>query len=314
MPCRVARPSWITVPHLEMSAGLADQQVVELAGSVIQRAVRQWSMLSGLLASAAGYSPRAAGQVRRQPAGGEAAVLIYCARGGGWCEVNDRRQPVHRGDLLVLPPQVPHAYGAHRSNPWTIHWVRARGSRVPDYLRAMGVDAEHPVLRLGEDLPVLSLLNEVRQNLQTAPAPWNVFHAAHTLGHLLSVLIQHRGGLPDESSPGVQKVARSITYMSEHLHEPPRVGTLAMLAGLSPAHFSVLFRQQTGSSPHAYLHLLRMHRAVQWLTGTGLSVKEVADRLGYRDPFHFSRKFKEFSGVSPREYRESHHAPAPSGK
>ncbi len=172
-----------------MSPRFADQQVVELAGSVIQRAVRQWPMLSGLLASGAAYSPRAAGQIHRPPAGDDDAVLIYCTRGGGWCEVNDQRQPVHRGDLLVLPPRVPHACGAHRSNPWTIHWAHALGSRVPDYLRALGVDAEHPVMRLGEDLPVLSLLNEVRQNLQTGPAPWNVFHAAHTLGHLLSVLI-----------------------------------------------------------------------------------------------------------------------------
>jgi hypothetical protein len=58
-----------------MSAGFADQQVVELGGSVIQRAVRQWPMLSGLLASGTDCFPRAAGQIRRPPADDEAAVL-----------------------------------------------------------------------------------------------------------------------------------------------------------------------------------------------------------------------------------------------
>ena len=46
-----------------------------------------------------------------------------------------------------------------------------------------------------------------------------------------------------------------------------------------------------------------MHRACQWLTGTPMTLKEIASRLGYGDQFHFSRKFKAFSGVSPSMYR-----------
>jgi len=92
--------------------------------------------------------------------------------------------------------------------------------------------------------------------------------------------------------------------MSEHLEQPLKVRALAALAGVSPAHFRALFKEQTGSSPRDYLHLLRMHRACQWLTDTTWSLKEVASRLGYQDQFHFSRKFKAFSGVAPSGYRQ----------
>ena len=100
-----------------------------------------------------------------------------------------------------------------------------------------------------------------------------------------------------------QKVAEAIIYMSEHLDQPMRVSALAALANLSATHFSVLFKEQTGCSPRDYLHLLRIHSACQLLRTSNLNVKEIAARLGYQDQFHFSRKFKAFSGVPPSLYR-----------
>lgn len=101
----------------------------------------------------------------------------------------------------------------------------------------------------------------------------------------------------------MSKVAAAITHMTEHVEKPVKIGMLAELAGLSPSYFPLLFRQQTGCTPRAYLHLLWRHRAVEWLTTTRLMVKEIAGRLGYGDPFHFSRQFKTFSGLAPRDYR-----------
>ena len=190
-------------------------------------------------------------------------------------------------------------------SPWTIHWVHASGTRLAAYLSESEADEARPVVFLGEDLPVVSLFNEVLQELRVSPAPWNVFHASHALAHLLSTVIKQRDRPVEISPSGVRKVAQSITFMNEHLHEPLKVRTLAALASLSPAHFTVLFRQQTGTSPHAYLHLLRMHRAVQCLGETTLSVKEIAAQLGFQDPFHFSRTFKAFSGAAPSDYRKA---------
>ena len=91
--------------------------------------------------------------------------------------------------------------------------------------------------------------------------------------------------------------------MSEHVAEPLRVSMLARLAGLSPDYFAQLFKVQTGCSPREYLHLLRIHRACRLLETTSLGIKQIANQLGYQDPFHFSRKFKGFQGLSPTEYR-----------
>jgi transcriptional regulator GlxA family with amidase domain len=63
------------------------------------------------------------------------------------------------------------------------------------------------------------------------------------------------------------------------------------------------FRQHTGLSPHQYQLQLRLNRAKSLLRGTGDSVKEIADQIGFDCPFHFSHLFKSKTGLSPSIWR-----------
>jgi len=282
--------------------GVEGKHEVLLPDAVIKAALRDKPLLRGLLAVGAGYSPKASGQLRRRAQGIGEALLVYCLKGGGWCELAGQLHPVRAGDLLVLPPGVPHTCGGHVANPWTIHWVQAAGGNLREYLNELGVSAKAPLVWMGEDLQVTRLFNEMLKTLEQGPSFLNLLHASHTLAHLLALMIRHRHERIRDTSDSVQKVAEGIVYMSEHLNEPMRVRALAALANLSPAHFTVLFKEQTGSSPRDYLHLLRIHRACQLLRTSAFHVKEIASRLGYQDQFHFSRQFKAFQGVSPTEY------------
>jgi len=226
-------------------------------------------------------------------------------KGSGWSKLGGHRHTVRAGDLLVVPPDVPHTCGAHVANPWTIHWACALGENLREYLHQLGVSVQAPLVWMGEDLQLARLFNEVLQTLENGSSLLNLLQASHALAHLLAVSIRQRHERIRDTSDTVEKVAQGIIYMSEHLDQPLRVSALAALANLSQAHFSVLFKQQTGCSPRDYLHLLRIHRACQLLRGSTLNVKEIATRLGYQDQFHFSRQFKAFQGVSPTEYRES---------
>ena len=282
---------------------LEGKQQVLLPGPAIKTAVRDHPLLRGLLCLGAGYAPRAAGHLRQPPQPGDGALLIYCVKGGGWCELAGQLHTVRAGDLLVLPPALPHTCGAHVSNPWTIHWAVAAGENLRDYLTELGASPQAPLVWMGDDLQLARLFNEVVRTLEQGTSFPHLLHASQALAHLLALMIRHRQEQTRETSDTVQRVAEAIIYMSEHLDQPMRVSALAALANLSPAHFSVLFKEQTGCSPRDYLHLLRIHRACQLLRNTTLNVKEIATRLGYQDQFHFSRQFKAFQGASPSEYR-----------
>ena len=78
---------------------------------------------------------------------------------------------------------------------------------------------------------------------------------------------------------------------------------LAAEQGISYSLFRHTFKQHSGLSPKAYLIELRIERARSLLTGTSLSVKEVADQLSFETPYYFMRLFKNKTGMTPTQWR-----------
>lgn len=99
------------------------------------------------------------------------------------------------------------------------------------------------------------------------------------------------------------RVTHVIERMHEQLHGKIALAILAAEVGLSLSRLAYLFRAQTGHTPGAYLHALRMERARLLLETTRLSVREVMHQVGCSDPSHFSRDFRNAHGLSPRAYR-----------
>ena len=266
---------------------------------------RQHPLLQGLRAEAADFCGKMESPPSRlRPQPGQ-TLLLYCVSGSGWCDTTGGLCAIRHGDLAVLPPGTFRASGTSAANPWSIHWAVFSGGQAPQYLAEMGAGAAVARLPMGDDPELTRLFNEVACCLKPDRSLVQWLRAAHALGHLLTLVMEKRQRVTVADGDTIKKVAAAIIYMTEHLDEPPRVTALARLAALSPAHFGALFKQQTGSSPREYLHLLRIHRACQLLRRTPLSIKEIAARLGYQDQFHFSRQFKAFQGLSPTEYRGS---------
>lgn len=78
---------------------------------------------------------------------------------------------------------------------------------------------------------------------------------------------------------------------------------LATEACLSKYHFLRLFRTAYGLSPYQYIQQLRIEKARALLADPGISINELADRLGFENSQSFSRLFYQRMGVYPSQYR-----------
>lgn len=100
--------------------------------------------------------------------------------------------------------------------------------------------------------------------------------------------------------PNIRKVA---TYIRLHLGSPISLTTLAELAETTPNYLSHAFKNATGMSITQYIAHARCTKAAGLLRTTTLPVQEISHYVGYPDNNYFVKVFKEYSHMTPTQYR-----------
>ena len=78
---------------------------------------------------------------------------------------------------------------------------------------------------------------------------------------------------------------------------------LAGRYGVESSYFSRMFKQETGKNLMLYIAEKRVAKAREYMEDKNINLTEIAFLTGYDDYTYFSKVFKKFTGVSPREYR-----------
>ncbi|MFA9466944.1 MAG: helix-turn-helix domain-containing protein [Velocimicrobium sp.] len=97
-------------------------------------------------------------------------------------------------------------------------------------------------------------------------------------------------------------VNSAIRYMEEHYMEEITLEEIARYIGISPQHFSKIFKEETGINYIEWLTNLRLDIAKRLLAEGNHTVKEVCYQVGYNDPNYFSRVFRKIVQISPTEF------------
>lgn len=95
-------------------------------------------------------------------------------------------------------------------------------------------------------------------------------------------------------------------YVEETYDQPLDIDALAREAHLSRSRFLHMFQEQTGTTPMRYVKQVRIRAAQTLLVTRDLTVAEISARVGFRNPFHFSRAFCSLTGMPPLTYRRTH--------
>lgn len=100
-------------------------------------------------------------------------------------------------------------------------------------------------------------------------------------------------------------IREARNYIALHFRNPELdLEEVSRVVGFNPSYFSRTFKEETGKKFIEYLTDLRMQESQKLLSETDLPISRIAEMAGYRDDKYFSRAFKKYSGLKPKEYRK----------
>ena len=207
------------------------------------------------------------------------------------------------GDWVLIRPGTPHGYGVEASlKRWELLWVHFQPR--PHWLPWLEWPAVSPglcTLAIG-DGSTMDRFREVHRQF-TGDLRRSEAYAMNSLEALL--LDCDRQNPLAAMSSFDPRVRRAMDYLERNLARKVTLADIAAAVGLSASRLAHLFRTQSGQSPQQHLEGLRMQRAAELLKRTSLSIKLIADSVGFDSQFYFSQRFKAWNGQSPSSYRSN---------
>ncbi len=251
-------------------------------------------------------------------------ALSFFEQSGGSLTLDGERWDVEAGDVVLVSPGQVVAFDPERHDPrdghgWGVYFLpEALGSP------ASGVRLSwraHPLL-----FPFAGGMAGATQRLRV-PAEdqpswaarlaglWDELHRSDD-GHAeavkaqLTLLLVAVARLAGPLSADVRArrdpfLARVLDVIEARFHEGISLSDVARAVNLTPGHLTTVVREQTGRTVLEWITERRMAEARRLLVHSGMSVGQVAQRVGYDDPAYFTRAFRRTHGTTPSGWRRS---------
>jgi len=227
--------------------------------------------------------------------------IEYVARGSGEVKLKGRTFPLQPGRLFSYGPGIPHHITGDAADPLVKYFVDFAGTKATALLRSCGLSTG----RVSEVFPanvLQPLFDELIQAGSQARRE-SALLCAKLLECLALRIIGAHAPLAGAETLAFTTYQQCRRHIEQH---SLRLRTLEQIAGechVNNAYLCRLFRRYDNQTPYQYLLRLKMNHAAERLQQPGALVKQVAEEVGFTDPFHFSRVFTSVFGLSPAAFR-----------
>ena len=250
------------------------------------------------------------------------AALVYVAAGAGEWTVGKWKFPVRSGDLLGVPCGSGAEAKLEPRPPLAFYYVLFDAGGLPPRTLTwpwkLGVDPEPtgeqaPCASAGFRPEVALLFRQLQQELRRKHPASRIAARANlallgvTFGRMLAAQARRASGEKVHTSGWYSKAmpesfVQTMDFLENNLEKKFTLGDLARVASYSERRVVQLFRKFLGVSPMAFVRERRIREAQKLLAQGGFSIKEIAARLNFSDAQHFSRVFREVTGITPTDF------------
>ena len=207
--------------------------------------------------------------------------------GGTWQSTN-----LVPGQLYLIPGSCQHRNTC--TSEFVLHWCHFTvDAELEPRLAALDRVASWPLTEFSTNIPNL-IAGACESHRLTAGAL------------VLTLLSRLPDPAPDALSADRARIGMATGHLDYFFTREHTIAALAKRCDLRPSRFQQLFRRVHGTTPIGYLTHLRLAEAQRLLGVTNLSISDIGARVGWANPFHFSRIFRAKTGESPSIWRLRH--------
>mgnify|MGYP001321742733 CR=1 FL=1 len=234
-------------------------------------------------------------------------VLIFCTKGECILQIDRDMIPFHQNQYCIIPEGFNFKIQTGENDISIFYTCRFNGGKskimeedftvVRDLIPSVNNMVANRVM----------LFDELFNNLTRGFYNTNYKYINLTFGHLLATFIyasKTSDDFMEEQNPGI---TYAIQFMKQSLNKKLSLKEIADEAGYSPSYLITIFQKTTGYSPLSYFSHLKITQACEYLDYSKLKIKEIGFKLGYSDPYYFSKDFIKKMGMSPKGYRNRIH-------
>lgn len=203
-----------------------------------------------------------------------------------------------KGSVVIFPPNYKYQYFG--KPPLKYFYAHFTGSYVGKLLKECNF-TPLPYIKNGNSN--YNVIQDFNKLLETFSLSKNLKDQKCAC-YLERILLSISENLTD--SDKTLSLEKSLSHLHANFTKHIEIPTLSKMENLSNSHYVALFRKKFGKSPNKYIIDLRLSYACDMLANTDKPIKEIAEKVGYIDPYFFSSLFKKHLGVSPKTYRKNY--------
>ncbi len=227
--------------------------------------------------------------------------IEYVAGGQGTVKLHGRVHPLQPGSLFSYGPGVRHDIAGDPAAPLVKYFVDFSGRKAGALLRACSL-AGGRVSRVFPAGELQAIFDElIHCGLQGTH--YSIQAGEKLLEGLVLKIAAARAPWQGREALSFTTYQQCRQHIQQHFQRLKTLQQIAAECRLNPAYLCRLFRRYDHQTSYQYLLRLKMNLAAEWLQRPDALVKQVAEKSGFGDPFHFSRAFKSVFGLSPDAFR-----------
>ena len=247
----------------------------------------------------------------------------YCYHGNGELLIEDRSYHYSDKMFTIIPENIPHTTISAPGNicKWEYLFVDIREfiltEMQSDHMATeeiIRILNKRGTLKTAKNHPEMArLIRKILEECRNKP----IYYKESIKGYLRAFVIEVLR-LDEEREQAIRDsrtnryIREALQYIKSHFAEEIRISDIAEASGLSESHFRRIFEESMQMKPIDYINRVRIDEARRLISDGELSMSAIGEKVGYTTPSTFNRNFRQITGMTPLEWKNSQVRPNPS--